>query len=306
MFLIGQYKLESQKIREKLEKLSSSVTIFQSTKCSACGHTLDLPTVHFLCGHGYHQHCFQSYSDSDSSCPACAPENKKILDMLKSQEIVKTQHDQFHAQLEKAEGDGFGIVAEYLGRGLFDQTKPEKPSKSSTEQSSVNKMMRGLNIDSDLRWRGQDSGGQHQEISEARMRQADRVAGGQSSSSEARLRATEPSEAGVMIPSDARMRLAENRNINNSLKANMTTSPVTRQSFKPMSVSPRVPRREDIVQPNPFKEPASTVNPFGSPDSNESLGDDNPFAKQVSPNLVKTSENPFGEDYDEDMNPFAE
>ena len=138
------------------------------------------------------------------------------------------------------------------------------------------------------------------------MRQADRVAGGQSSSSEARLRATEPSEAGVMIPSDARMRLAETRNINNSLKANMTTSPVTRQSFKPMSVSPRVPRREDIVQPNPFKEPASTVNPFGSPDSNESLGDDNPFAKQVSPNLVKTSENPFGEDYDEDMNPFAE
>ena len=46
--VIEQYKAESEKIREKLDKLSGSVTIFQSTKCSACHHALDLPTVHFL------------------------------------------------------------------------------------------------------------------------------------------------------------------------------------------------------------------------------------------------------------------
>ena len=34
------------------------------------------------------------------------------------QDAARYQHDQFHAQLEKAE-DGFSIVAEYFGRGLF-------------------------------------------------------------------------------------------------------------------------------------------------------------------------------------------
>merc|ERR1719452_273501 len=50
----------------------------------------------------------------------CHKDNKKILDILKSQEAGRNHHDQFHAQLEKAE-DGFSIVAEYLGRGLFTQ-----------------------------------------------------------------------------------------------------------------------------------------------------------------------------------------
>ena len=56
----------------------------------------------------------------DTSSPACAPENKKILDILRSQEAARNQHNQFHAQPEKVE-DGFNIVAEYLGRGLFSQ-----------------------------------------------------------------------------------------------------------------------------------------------------------------------------------------
>ena len=311
--VIEQYKAESQKIRDKLEKMSNSVTIFQSTKCSACNHALDLPTVHFLCGHGYHQHCFQSFSDTDKDCPACAPENKKILDMLRSQELVKTQHDQFHAQLEKAE-DGFSIVAEYLGRGLFEQHKPQPKNENSSKTNNdilANQMM-DMNISegrmrADERVAGQQAG----TLSEARMRLADRSVGGQRPEAvpESRLRAGESSEAGVTIPSDARMRLAEH-STRNSLTANMT--PVTRQSqYKAMSVSPQVPRREDIAQANPFKE-SKVDNPFGSPDSNESFGDDNPFAKQASPKRsvarAASSENPFGgeDNYDEEMNPFAE
>ena len=44
----------------------------------------------------------------------------RIYTTLRNTLTVRTQHDQFHAQLEKAE-DGFNIVAEYLGRGLFSQ-----------------------------------------------------------------------------------------------------------------------------------------------------------------------------------------
>ena len=63
--MIEQYKENTSTIRAKIEELNTSVTIFQATKCSACNQPLELPTVHFLCQHGYHQHCFQSFSESD-------------------------------------------------------------------------------------------------------------------------------------------------------------------------------------------------------------------------------------------------
>jgi len=112
------FRIDTNKVRERIHELKSLSLTIQQTKCSACNHNLELPTVHFLCDHSYHKHCFQSYSDSDTECPACFNENKKILDIVKSQQSTRDQHDTFHSQLEKAE-DGFSIVAEYFGRGVF-------------------------------------------------------------------------------------------------------------------------------------------------------------------------------------------
>ncbi len=90
----------------------------QGTKCSACQHPLELPSVHFLCRHSYHEHCFQSYSETEAECPACRGENKKILDIVRSQQKNQGRHDEFQFQLEKAE-NSFEVVAEYFGRGMF-------------------------------------------------------------------------------------------------------------------------------------------------------------------------------------------
>jgi len=371
--VIEQYKVDSQKIREKIDKLTNSVTIFQSTKCSACNHALELPTVHFLCQHGYHQHCFQSFSDSDKECPACHQDNKKILDILKSQEAGRNHHDQFHAQLEKAE-DGFSIVAEYLGRGLFTQpiSLPDisslpvrgeagngsglaenmsgmaisegrlrtqgrgSPNPDMPSEGRIRMEGRGggvLNAPSEGRVRMDNRGGGVVTAqSEGRMRAEGRGGQAFNEPSEGRLRAGQTSQAGVAVPSDARMRLAEHRGTPNkydikpgmthnpspqgSLTANLTVAPASRPTYKP-SPEPHVPRKEDIGAPNPFAEAG---NPFGTPDSNESFGSDNPFAsnsprraksplRAVSP-LARPSqvENPFGEngeDYNEDLNPFA-
>lgn len=373
--VIEQYKADSQKIREKIDKLTNSVTIFQSTKCSACNHALELPTVHFLCQHGYHQHCFQSFSDSDKECPACHQDNKKILDILKSQEAGRNHHDQFHAQLEKAE-DGFSIVAEYLGRGLFTQPIslpdiPSLPARPGAGNHGLAENMTGLAV-TEGRLRAQQGrsspspdmpsegrvrmetrgGGMVTAPSEGRMRMDNRGGGvvtapsvsegrmraevrGQTYNdpSEGRLRAGQASQAGVAVPSDARMRLSQHRGTPNkydvkpgmgynhspigSLTANLTVAPASRQSFKP-SPEPQVPRKEDIAAPNHFGE---TINPFGTPDSNESFGSDNPFAgnsprrgksprRSMSPLAKEAVEaNPFGEngeDYNEELNPFAD
>ena len=119
--------------------LRGDATTFQVSKCSACKHTLELPSVHFMCQHSYHQHCFQSYSESEKECPACHAENKRIVDIIKSQRQSRDHHDAFHSQLEKAD-DGFAVVADYFGRGVFrsqSAANSKQPLTSSQQQSQI-------------------------------------------------------------------------------------------------------------------------------------------------------------------------
>lgn len=113
-----QYSQETTKMRDTIHELRTSATQFTATKCNICNNELELPSVHFLCRHSFHQHCFESYSESDSDCPVCLPENKKMLEVIKAQETHRSQHDQFHEQLERS-ADSFSVVADYLGRGVF-------------------------------------------------------------------------------------------------------------------------------------------------------------------------------------------
>ncbi|GFQ99030.1 vacuolar protein sorting-associated protein 11 homolog [Trichonephila clavata] len=119
--LIKQYREETEKMRNQMEELRNNPKIFQVSKCSGCTHQLELPSVHFLCGHSYHQQCFESYSaEHDSECPLCLTENQKVLGIIRAQEQNKDLHEQFHHQLERAD-DGFSVVADYFGRGVFNK-----------------------------------------------------------------------------------------------------------------------------------------------------------------------------------------
>ena len=105
--VIDTYKEKSAKIREKLDKLNKAYEI-RATKCSGSNRPLELPAVHFLCGHSFNEETYQGMMDDPDQdyCPICAKENKKIMDMLASQENKRNQHDQFHDHLEKSD-DGF-------------------------------------------------------------------------------------------------------------------------------------------------------------------------------------------------------
>ncbi|KAM3830816.1 vacuolar protein sorting-associated protein 11 homolog [Vipera latastei] len=117
---IQKYREETKRIRQDIEELKTSPKIFQKTKCSICTSALELPSVHFLCGHSFHQHCFESYSESGSECPTCLPENRKVMDMIRAQEQKRDLHDQFQHQL-KYSSDSFSVVADYFGRGVFNK-----------------------------------------------------------------------------------------------------------------------------------------------------------------------------------------
>ncbi|XP_034943521.1 vacuolar protein sorting-associated protein 11 homolog [Chelonus insularis] len=127
---VNKYRKDTEKLREQISEIKNSTIIFQGSRCSACHHQLELPSIHFMCQHSYHQHCFQSFSENETECPACLPNNKTLLDIIKAQEQSRDLHETFHSLLDRAE-DPFSLVAEYFGRGVFKKlmviTDADKP-----------------------------------------------------------------------------------------------------------------------------------------------------------------------------------
>eukprot|EP01104_Vermistella_antarctica_P005197 TRINITY_DN1563_c0_g1_i1.p1 TRINITY_DN1563_c0_g1~~TRINITY_DN1563_c0_g1_i1.p1 ORF type:complete len:989 (-),score=293.81 TRINITY_DN1563_c0_g1_i1:110-3076(-) len=116
---VEAYKEETENMRAEMEELSTGARIFQLSRCSICSTQLDLPAVHFLCRHSFHQRCL---FDDSKECPICAPNNKRILEIKHSQEENADKHTQFFRELEVSP-DGFSVVSEYFGRGVFNQIK---------------------------------------------------------------------------------------------------------------------------------------------------------------------------------------
>ncbi|KAI2895459.1 hypothetical protein CBS63078_8584 [Aspergillus niger] len=115
--LISSYSTETENKRKELEQLGSRPVVFQARRCMSCGGALDLPTVHFLCKHSFHQRCLNRV-DEDAECPACAPQNSTIKAIRKRQVESADQHDLFKGELQRSK-DRFGVVSEFFGRGVM-------------------------------------------------------------------------------------------------------------------------------------------------------------------------------------------
>ncbi|CAB4070097.1 VPS11 [Lepeophtheirus salmonis] len=242
---ITEYQAETEKIKNKIDSLENGPIVFQCSKCSACSKPLDLPSVHFLCKHSFHKLCVASFSDNENECPVCFSENKNILDIIKSQESNKTAHEAFHYQLETAQ-DGFSLVAEYFGRGLF------------LLSNNV-----GLQSESRIRMgegKSNGSSGVLSYSSEARLRLDQGSMNTNKNVSESRLRSQAPSSVPQTV-SDARLRLNEGSKV--SLCSN--TSQNSNASSQGSKSRKSLPENDF----NPFDEEDSTApfdkkNPFYS------------------------------------------
>jgi copper homeostasis protein CutC len=53
--LTEKYRVDTEKLRELIQNIKNNIIIFQGSRCSACHHQLELPSVHFMCQHSYHQ-----------------------------------------------------------------------------------------------------------------------------------------------------------------------------------------------------------------------------------------------------------
>ncbi|KAF9893293.1 hypothetical protein FE257_011723 [Aspergillus nanangensis] len=115
--LIDSYSTETDKKRKELEQLGTKPVVFQARRCMSCGGALDLPTVHFLCKHSFHQRCLNRV-DEGAECPVCAPENSTIKAIRRRQVESADQHELFQGELHRSK-DRFGVVSEFFGRGVM-------------------------------------------------------------------------------------------------------------------------------------------------------------------------------------------
>ncbi|CAM1510528.1 Fc.00g008630.m01.CDS01 [Cosmosporella sp. VM-42] len=117
---INTLRTDTEKRRGELSDLGSKPAVFQATWCSDCSQRLDLPAVHFLCKHSFHQRCVRNGDkEGEAECPKCAGENDLIRKMRESQRERAGKHELFKADLENSE-DRFNTVADWFSRGVMD------------------------------------------------------------------------------------------------------------------------------------------------------------------------------------------
>jgi hypothetical protein len=134
-----RHEADLEAMRSELRDLSTKATIFKDVDCHRCRAPLSLPSLHFLCMHSFHAHCaaeaeagsvsepFPTLSTmpagdaapGERECPLCANEFRKVQQIKASLRDSLARHDQFIHKLDEA-ANGFGVVADYLGRGAFD------------------------------------------------------------------------------------------------------------------------------------------------------------------------------------------
>ncbi|KDQ33122.1 hypothetical protein PLEOSDRAFT_1099105 [Pleurotus ostreatus PC15] len=123
----NSYRLETQSKLQQVKELSDidQPRVFHVTRCSSCGGQLDLPSVHFLCNHSYHQRCL---IDQDTECPNCVREHGVIREIRQNNERLAGQHDIFLSEVQE---DGFSAVASAFSRGFLNMNRAEDISASS-------------------------------------------------------------------------------------------------------------------------------------------------------------------------------
>ena len=57
---IRENEADSADYKKKYKKLKTQAMTFQETICPVCKGPLRNPTIHFMCGHSYHENCLES------------------------------------------------------------------------------------------------------------------------------------------------------------------------------------------------------------------------------------------------------
>nr|POE71978.1 vacuolar protein sorting-associated protein 11 like [Quercus suber] len=114
--VISSYRHDTAQKLQEVSELDTKPTSFSATRCSTCAMALDLPTVHFLCKHSFHQRCLNiadGQEVEEIECPICAPQNQTVRRIQQLQEERAGQHELFLNDLNSSQ-DRFGTIGDWV------------------------------------------------------------------------------------------------------------------------------------------------------------------------------------------------
>ncbi|KAF2800859.1 vacuolar protein sorting-associated protein 11 [Melanomma pulvis-pyrius CBS 109.77] len=118
---IETFRSDTEAKKIELQSLATKPVVFQATRCKICNAPLELPVVHFLCKHSFHQRCLSTDEDVDQEhveCPLCSTQNQTVRAIRRAQVESAERHDLFKEAVRRGK-DGFAVVSEWFGRGVM-------------------------------------------------------------------------------------------------------------------------------------------------------------------------------------------
>ena len=110
--LAESYRTDLRTKEKEIAELTDPAAprVFQVTQCSACGGALDLPAVHFMCKHSYHQRCL---ADNEASCPTCAADHGVVMEIKAANDQLVGRHDIFMQEIEDSDDRSEGVISAF-------------------------------------------------------------------------------------------------------------------------------------------------------------------------------------------------
>uniref|UniRef100_A0A182QH22 Vacuolar protein sorting-associated protein 11 homolog n=1 Tax=Anopheles farauti TaxID=69004 RepID=A0A182QH22_9DIPT len=316
--LARTYREQTAAIKRHIKHLQEGNVEFQNTTCDACKQPLSMPALFFLCKHSYHQDCIRSYTDTERDCPVCNKNNMQMIEALRAQSEARDQHELFHDLLDRSP-EPFSVVAEYFGRGLFNKlliVEEGDPQVEISEQPSKVQPARGQPIPT-LAPSYAGTNTNYGAGAEARLRQEEGRSGQvrlEAQESEMRLRLAEQErirqrqQAATIVQQQMKLRDDRSPKMQSPYGSPKPSADISKQ-LNPFEKSTKLVSAKDIAK-IPIASTAAR-NPFDEDEAPSYDDTKNPFDEGITSQGKPQSErlaakNPFEEEYDSKLDPFAE
>ncbi|EAA08178.5 AGAP002665-PA [Anopheles gambiae str. PEST] len=322
------YREESVSIKRYIKHLQEGNVEFQNTTCDACKQPLSMPALFFLCKHSYHQDCIRSYTDTERDCPVCNKNNMQLIEALRAQSEARDQHEMFHDLLDRSP-EPFSVVADYFGRGLFNKLliveEGDPPMENPEPPKQTERAKPSPSVAYEPRPAIPPQPAAPAYTSEARLRQEEGGRSGQlrmeSQESEMRLRLMEQERIRqrqqAATIAQQQMKLRDDRRSPKMQSPYGSPRPasasvdLSKQLLNPFEKANVVPSSKPISSAKDIaKIPIATTarNPFDEEEAADYDNTKNPFGEESAPAATDRSaaRNPFEEEYDSKLDPFAE
>lgn len=103
--------------RTEFKKLKTTAKPFLSNNCVQCQNGLNFPSIHFMCGHSFHENCL----GGERECSRCGFEMRNIIERKERYEESANDQTKLFEMLHERKESGFEVIGEFLGKGLFSK-----------------------------------------------------------------------------------------------------------------------------------------------------------------------------------------